>query len=70
MKNKVWIELPNSNHEVNAGLATKMLHKLGYNESVSISATKGIYYLILNAAGEFLELANNGHWFDLDFISE
>ncbi len=69
-KYKVWLELPNENHQRNAFLATNMLHKLGYNKSVTIKHVNDKYYLTLNSAGEFLELADNGHWFDLEFINK
>lgn len=74
-KHEVWVELQNRSNEYNDGaatLATKMLHKLGYNESVKIewSKRKDVYLLTINSAGEFLELPDGGHWFDLDFIAK
>lgn len=72
MKHKVWIELPNHDHETHAALATKMLHKLGFNESVDIwwNESKRLYCLTTNSSGEFLQLNDHGHWFDLDFIAK
>lgn len=69
MKHKIWIELPEHDQEEHARLATIVLHKLGYNEAVKIDWTGERYDLTLNEAGEFIELADNGHWFDLYFCA-
>ena len=69
MKHKIWLELPLHDQKEHARLATKVLHKLGFNEHVKIEHSGRGYYLTLNEAGEFLELEDNGHWFDLDFVS-
>ncbi len=74
MSNKIWIELEagDTDRVANAELATRVLHKLGFNESVKFwwDENKNQYGLTINGAGEFLTLSDNGHWFNLDFAAE
>lgn len=73
MKHKIWLELPKDiDTEIHAALATKVLHKLGYNECVAVwwNDRQQQYCLTINAEDEFLALQDHGHWFDLDFMAK
>jgi len=77
-KRKVWIELESKGlftdeqrHEITVR-GNVMLRKLGYNQSVVFwwNERKKCYCLTMNETEEFLELPDNGHWFDLNFIAK
>lgn len=76
-KTRVWIELPKmagASVERQTDIAVKgtvMLHKLGFNEHVAFwwNGRKNVLCLTLNEAEEFMELPDNGHWFNLNFIA-
>ena len=71
MKYKVWIELPEHNQKAHAELATNMLHRCGYNQSVKIwwNEKKQQYCLRTGGPGDFIELPDKGHWFDLELMA-
>ena len=71
--NRIWFELElDPDQEVcdtRAKLATNILRKIG--DSISVfwyNRTKGGYCLTLDEAGGFVELEDNGHWFNLDHL--
>ena len=71
--NRIWFELElDPDQEVcdtRAKLATNILRKFG--DSISVfwyNQTKGCYCLTLDEAGGFVELEDNGHWFNLDHL--
>lgn len=74
MSDRVWIELERTagEEEVIAEKATKMLHKLGFSESVKFwwSEKNYRYCLTVDPSGHFIQLDDDGHWFNLDFIAE
>ena len=80
--NCIWIELarPPSNmndpaqreafYNTQADLATKLLRKMGIpHAKFFYSDRKCCYCYSDNAAGSFLYLSDDGHWFNLDFLS-
>jgi hypothetical protein len=69
----VWIEIEytdsNKKNHANAEKFTKLLHKLGIAkyQRVEFNEEKFVYELFDQADG-FLELADQGHYFNLDFL--
>ena len=75
MTNRIWIELERTpgEQEIIAELASKVLLKLGFNEYVKFwwSDKKKCYCLTTGGPdGSFLELEDDGHWFNLDFAAK
>lgn len=75
MANKIWIELakPTSKEhaEEQCALANKMLKKLGFKHYEFFVDFDWAYRysLVKDEAGGFVELADNGHWFNLDIAA-
>ncbi len=69
MTNRIWIELDKSTSEEHAqkqcDLANKVLKKLGFKHYEFFPGKRG-YCLVKDEAGGYIELADNGHWFNLD----
>ena len=82
MNNRIWIELDKGSDDLSdeallsfrseqCRLANIMLKRLGFEDMeffVSDKKPNHRYCLIIDSAGQFLELTDRGHWFDLDFI--
>ena len=81
MANSVWIELKKApaaggnkgrseavaNNKTRAALATNMIRRLGSQSEFTFSEEKWVY-LFVREGGEFSELSENGHWFNLEFF--
>lgn len=76
--NRVWMELdrPENDEQGHARAAalTRLLAKLGFQprkggETVWWWPEKGRYCFTLDEAGGFVEAGDNGHWFNLDYLS-
>ena len=77
MKNRIWIELERDKSadcdKINterAELATEMLRKLGIagKDIIWWNERKLRFCVTIDSAGGYQEMADNGHWFNLDFL--
>ncbi len=75
--NRVWIELEPATDckegDIRAARANDMLKRLGVtiptNGVFWYNARTGMYCVTIDSGGSFLECTDNGHWFNLDFLS-
>ena len=73
MKNRLWVELErdpiNEVNEKRAALLSAMLEKLGAQPNAIFYDRKAMLYCrVIDGAGSFTELGNDGAWFNLDFL--
>lgn len=72
-KSRVWLALELSGdadtNKQRAAQLTFLLHKLGVPDYVRVWVGERGYCLTTDASGSFLELVDNGHWFDLDALA-
>tara|TARA_R110000772_G_C13310282_1_gene440260 strand:- start:129 stop:371 length:243 start_codon:yes stop_codon:yes gene_type:complete len=76
--NRVWIQLEKGTEQQMAKrveLANKLLHRMYGDLWLEIpfprfQSTGGDYILILDASQMYLDLTDDGHWFDLDFFDK
>ena len=71
--NRIWLEIERDadklvNHE-RAEKFTNLLVKLGSTNQIWFSEAVNQYCVVTDEAGSFLELDDNGHWFNLDGLS-
>jgi|TARA_R110000803_G_scaffold3237_4_gene11043 hypothetical protein len=72
--NRVWLEIERDadeaiNHE-RAEKLTNLLSKLGSTKEVWFNETAKHYCIVTDEAGSFVELTDNGHWFNLDGLND
>lgn len=75
--NRIWVELERDKSaecdKINAErakLATAMLNRLGLvgTDIIWWNECKLRFCVTIDGAGGFQEMADNGHWFNLDFL--
>ena len=74
LEQRVWIELPRplgkEDGEKKAELLCKMLKRLGVERDQPVwwNHTKLSYCFEIDSSGAFVEAADNGHWFNLEYF--
>jgi len=74
-KNRVWIELElhpdDAVCEARAAALSQLLHKLGSApDRVWWDSRSHRYSLTIDDGGSYITLADNGHWFNLDYLAK